>query len=165
MRSTGLAIAFIVVSGSSTFAQTPRHLGSTGSWSTWTFHENKAKICYIYSEASSKKPEALDHGRVGFSIRRLKNLKIRTEAGLQTGYDFAPKTIHVAVDGKRFTMIPRGSNAWLRREEREGEFVRALVKGRTMTIEAVSKRGNKTSYRFSLDGVAAAMRKARQMCP
>ena len=34
-----------------------------------------------------------------------------------------------------------------------------------MTVEAVSKRGNKTSYCFSLTGVIAALHKARQSCP
>jgi hypothetical protein len=165
MRSIGLAIAFIIVSGSTAFSQTPRKLGSNGHWSTWTFQEDRSKVCYVYSEAAVKSPEALNHGRVGFSVRRLNDRKNRTEAGLQAGYDFAPKVIHVGVGSKRFAMIPRGSNAWLRREEREGEFVRALTKGRIMTIEARSKRGNVTRYRFSLDGFTAAMRRARKACP
>jgi len=123
------------------------------------------KVCYIYSDAVSKKPETLDHGRVGFSVRRHADGKVRTEAGFLASYVFAPQTVAVKVDGKSFTMIPRGKNAWLRREEREAEFLQTLLKGRTMTVEALSKRGNRTSYRFSLAGVTAAMRKARQSCP
>lgn len=164
-RSASLAVAFIAISSSCALAQTPRPLGAYKSWTAWTFQENQSKVCYIYSDASSKKPAALDHGRVGFSVRRLKNGKTRTEASLQTGYEFAPRPIKVSVDGKSFTMIPRGKHAWLRREEREGEFLRAITKGRDMTVEAVSRRGNKTNYRFSLAGVTAAMRKARQACP
>jgi hypothetical protein len=165
MRSTALAFAFVALTGSGAFAQTPRLLASHESWSAWTFQENKSKVCYVYADAVSKKPEALDHGRVGFSVRRIRNGKIRTEAGLLAGYEFAPREIRVAVDGKRFRMIPRGRHAWLRREEREGEFVRALATGRAMTVQAFSKRGNKTSYSFSLKGVTAAMRAARRACP
>jgi invasion protein IalB len=165
MRTTGLAFAFVALSGSCALAQTPRLLASYDSWSAWTFQEGRTKVCYIYSDAVSKKPDTLDHGRVGFSMRRHSGGKVRTEAGFLAGYTLAPRAIAVRVDGKTFTMIPRGKNAWLRREEREPEFLQALLKGRAMTVEAVSARGNKTSYRFSLAGVTAAMRKARQSCP
>ena len=61
-------------------------------------------------------------------------------------------------------MIPRGNHAWLRRTERETEFVRALEKGRVAVVEATSKRGNKTTYTFPLKGFTAVMKKARQAC-
>jgi hypothetical protein len=139
-------------------------IGSHGSWSAWKIRENKSTVCYVYSDAKTKRPAHLDHGRVSLFVRRLRNGKVRTEASLQTGYQFAPRAIQVDVDGKDFTMIPRGQHAWLRRTGREEEFVSALRKGRTATIEAVSKRGNKTTYTFSLKGFTAAMRKARREC-
>ncbi|HZH52818.1 MAG TPA: invasion associated locus B family protein [Microvirga sp.] len=163
-RSTLLAFAVVALSAGCAFAQTPRLLGSYDSWSAWTFRENKSNVCYVYTDADTKKPETLDHGRVGFSIRNLERGRSRTEAGFLSGYELAPQPIRVVVDGKRFTMIPRGRHAWLRREEREGEFLQALMRGRTMTVEAVSRRGNKTSYRFSLAGATKAVRKARQSC-
>jgi hypothetical protein len=139
-------------------------IGSSDSWSAWKVYENKSAICYVYSDALSKNPEHLDHGRVSLFVRWLKSGKVRTEASLQVGYEFAPTAIRIAVDGKRFTLIPRGSYAWLRRTEREAEFARALEKGRMATVEATSRRGNKTSYSFPLKGFTAVMRKARQGC-
>ncbi|MXQ10836.1 hypothetical protein GR328_05100 [Microvirga makkahensis] len=97
-------------------------------------------------------------------VRLLRRGKARTEASLQAGYEFAPVSIRVRVDGKNFNLIPRGKYAWLRRAEREAEFVRALQKGRTASVEATSRRGNKTTYSFSLRGFTAMMRKARQGC-
>jgi hypothetical protein len=44
-------------------------------------------------------------------VRRLNSGKVRTEASLQVGYKFAPSAIRIALDGKRFTMIPRGNYA------------------------------------------------------
>lgn len=139
-------------------------IGSSNSWSAWKAYENKAAICYVYSDALSKKPEHLNHGRVSLFIRRLKSGKFRTEASLQVGYEFAPTAIRIAVDGKRFTMIPRGNYAWLRRTEREAELARALQNGRMATVEATSWRGNKTTYSFPLKGFTAVMRKARHGC-
>jgi hypothetical protein len=139
-------------------------IGTRDSWSAWKVYENKSAICYVYSDASSRKPEHLDHGRVSLFVRRLKSGKVRTEASLQVGYEFAPTAIRIAVDGKHFTMIPRGNSAWLRRAEREAEFARALEKGRIVTVEATSRRGNKTTYSFPLKGFTAVMKKARQGC-
>jgi hypothetical protein len=139
-------------------------IGSRDSWSAWKVYEKKSAICYVYSDAVSKKPEHLDHGRVSLFVRRLKRGKIRTEASLQVGYEFAPTAIRIVVDDKHFTMIPRGSYAWLRRTEREAEFARALEKGRMATVEAISRRGNKTTYSFPLKGFTAVMKKARREC-
>jgi len=164
MKVTGAALAIVVLSSTSTLAQTPRLIGTSHSWSTWKGYENKSASCYVYSDASLKKPENLDHGRVTLFVRRLNRGKVRTEASLQVGYKLAPMVVRLTVDGKRFTMIPRRSFAWLRRSEREAEFVRALEKGRTAVLEATSQRGNATTYSFPLKGFTAAMRKARQEC-
>lgn len=164
MKITSTALAFVVLSSTCAFAQSPRMLGSNERWSAWKTRESNVSACYVFSDAASKKPDHLDHGRVTLFVRWLNRGPVRTEASLQTGYDFAPTAIHVDVDGKRFTMIPRGKYAWMRRTERETEFVRALEKGRMATIEATSRRGNKTAYSFPLKGFTAMMRKARQGC-
>jgi len=164
MKITSTALAIVVLSSTCALAQSPRMLGSNESWSAWKTRENNASACYVFSDAASKKPEHLDHGRVTLFVRLLSRDKAKTEASLQAGYEFAPASIRVEVDGKSFNMIPRGNYAWLRRTEREAEFVRALEKGRVAIIEAKSRRGNKTTYSFSLRGFTAMMRKARQEC-
>lgn len=164
MKVTSAALAIVVLSSTCAFAQSPRMLGANERWSAWKTKEGNTSACYVFSDAASKKPQSLDHGRVTLFVRRLRKGAVRTEASLQTGYDFAPTAIHVDVDGKRFTMIPRGNFAWLRRTERESEFVRALENGRTATIEAKSRRGNKTTYSFPLKGFTATMRAVQKGC-
>lgn len=164
MRVTSTAIAIVILSSTCVFAQNPQMLGSSEGWSAWKVKEGKSFVCYVYSDAASKKPEHLDHGRVSLFVRRLNHGKVRTEASLQTGYDFGATAIRLTVDGTQFTMIPRRNYAWLRRTERETEFVRMLEKGRVATIEATSRRGNRTTYSFPLKGFTAVMKKARQGC-
>jgi hypothetical protein len=137
---------------------------TSDSWSAWKDYANKSAACYVYSDASSKLPQHLDHGRVTLFVRRLSHGKVRTEASLQVGYEFAPRAIRIAVDGKRFTMIARGRHAWLRRTDREAEFARALEKGRVAIVEATSRRGNMTTYSFPLKGFTAVMKKGRRSC-
>jgi len=164
MKVTSTALAIVALSSTCALAQSPRMLGSSESWSAWRTRDNNASACYVFSDAASKRPDHLDHGRVTLFVRSLKRGKVRTEASLQTGYELAPVAVHVEVDGKVFNMIPRGKYAWLRRTEREAEFVRALKKGRTAIIEAQSRRGNKTTYHFALKGFTAMLRKAEQGC-
>jgi hypothetical protein len=139
-------------------------IGTSDSWMAWRVTENKTPVCYVYSDASSKKPEHLDHGRVSLFVRRLGRGKVRTEASLHVGYEFSPRAIRIAVEGKSFTMVPRGNYAWLHRTEREAEFAHALERGRMAIVEATSKRGNRTTYSFPLKGFTAVMRKARRGC-
>ncbi|MBB3019352.1 hypothetical protein FHR70_002417 [Microvirga lupini] len=164
MRAISTAAAIVILSSTYAFAQNPQMLGSSESWSAWKVKEGGGVVCYVYSDAASTKPRQLDHGRVSLFVRRLRYGKVRTEASLQTGYELAPTAIRVSVGDRQFTMIPRGKNAWLRRTERESEFIRALEKGRVATVEAASKRGNKTTYDFPLKGFTAALKKARQGC-
>jgi len=164
MKVLSTAVAFVVLTTTCALAQTPRVIGTNDSWSAWRSDQNKSAACYVYTDASSMKPVHLDHGRVTLFVRRLNRGKVRTEASLQVGYEFAPSAIRIAVDGKRFTMIPQGNYAWLRRTEREAEFVQALKKGRMAIVEATSRRGNKTTYSFPLNGFTAVMKKARQGC-
>ncbi|WP_371681994.1 invasion associated locus B family protein [Microvirga sp. 17 mud 1-3] len=163
-RSTLSALFFLVASCSSVLAQEIKPLGTFENWSAWSSYEGKTRVCYIYAEAQTMKPENLDHGRVSFAIRHRRQGPSETEASLRAGYDFGAEAIKVSVDGTAFTMLPRGAYAWLRREEREGEFMAALQKGKLMTVEALSSRGNRTEYTFSLKGVTAAMRKATRSC-
>jgi len=164
MKVTSAAVAITVLSSTCALAQAPRMISTSDSWSAWKDTENKTGVCYVYSDASLKRPEHLDHGRVILFVRRLNRGKVRTEASLQAGYDFSPQAIRIAVDGRSFTMIPRGNYAWLRRTDREAEFTRALERGRVAVVEATSKRGNRTSYSFSLKGYSAVMNKARRSC-
>ncbi|MCB8819907.1 invasion associated locus B family protein [Microvirga rosea] len=158
------ALAFVILSCSSALAQDIKPLGAFQNWSAWSSYENNTKVCYIYSDADTMKPENLDHGRVNFAIRHNRRSANGTEASLSAGYDFAPEAIRVSVDGTEFTMLPRGHYAWLRREEREREFMEALRKGSVMTVEAKSRRGNQTTYTFSLKGVSSALQRAARAC-
>src|SRR5689334_12506506 len=99
MRSATLAFALVGLSCHSVLAQDIKSLGTFESWSAWSSYDGKGKVCYIYAEPETKKPERLDHGRVGFAVRHRNNAASRTEASLRTGYDFAPQAIRVSVDG------------------------------------------------------------------
>lgn len=131
-------------------------LGSFGSWNAAAYGSGGERRCYILATPASAEPSTLRHGDVHFFVQTSAGAQ-RTESSLQAGYDFATGSeITVTIGDETFRMITQGSNAWLRRIEREPELLAAMRAGREMELEARSARGNQTSYSFSLDGVTAA---------
>ena len=53
-------------------------------------------------------------------------------------------------------MFTQGDSAWLVNKEEEAALLAAMKSGSAMVVKAVSRRGNKTTYNYSLSGVTAA---------
>ncbi len=64
----------------------------------------------------------------------------------------------MTIDNRNFSMFTNGSHGWMENAAEEPQLVAALRSGQKMSISAVSKRGTKTSYAYSLKGVSAALK-------
>jgi hypothetical protein len=85
---------------------------------------------------------------------------ISYEPQAMVGYDLqAGSKVTITVDDKTFTMFTKGRSAWLENAAEEPALVSAMRTGHQMTMGAVSKRGTKTGYVFSLQGISAALKK------
>ncbi|WP_428031169.1 invasion associated locus B family protein [Ancylobacter sp.] len=146
-------------------AATPTALGEYKDWSAWRFNASGKSQCYAISAPTAKQPERLAHGDVTFFVTALDGTAQRTEVSFQTGYEFASGSQVVASIGDdTFTLMTEGNSAWLRRAEREAAFLEAMRGGSEMNISATSRRGNETSYVFSLNGATAATNAILQRC-
>lgn len=144
-------------------ATPPKDLGKFGSWNAAAYGEGENERCFIASRPTSMSPPQLSHGDVVFFVQTREDKDAQTESSFQTGYSFAKDSmITVKIGDDTFQMFTQGQSAWLRRLEREGEFLAALKAGSSMTVDATSARGNDTSYVFSLSGVTAASRLLEQ---
>lgn len=144
-------------------AASPKELGKFGNWNAASYGEGEATRCFIASRPTSISPPQLSHGDVVFFVQTREDKDVHTESSLQTGYSFAKDSlVTVKIGDDTFQMFTQGQSAWLRRLEREGEFLAAMKAGSSMTVDATSARGNETSYVFSLAGVTAAARLLEQ---
>lgn len=151
-------------------AAKPTLMGTFSDWTMWSYTgsytgNGEGKICYIYAEPSDMKPPKLDHGRVSFSITSSPAQGVQNEANFVTGYelrDQAPVTVDI--DGKKFTMFTQGDSAWMLDKGDEPELLDAMKNGKKMVVSAQSRRGNKTTYNYSLSGVTAAADKMIAEC-
>jgi hypothetical protein len=174
MRQTGffLAAAFALVATGALAqgAAKPTLVGTFSKWTMWTYTGSYAgkgngKVCYIYSEPDKMQPDKLDHGRVSFSVTSSPAEGIKTEANFVTGYPMKEQSsVTVEIGSKDFTMFTQGDSAWLVNKEDESALLAAMKGGSSMVVKAASRRGNETTYNYSLSGVTAAADKLASEC-
>jgi hypothetical protein len=167
-----LSAAFALSALSAAFAQgaKPTLVGTFKDWTTWSYTgsyagSGKGKVCYIYSEPTKMQPNGLDHGRVSFSITSSPSQGVQNEANFVAGYALKEQSsVVVDIDGRKFNMFTQGDSAWMLNKADEPQLLAAMKGGHAMVVSAVSRRGNKTTYDYSLAGVTAAADKMVAEC-
>jgi hypothetical protein len=88
-----------------------------------------------------------------------------TEANFVAGYDLKEQSrVTVEIGDREFTMFTEGDSAWLVNKEDEPDLLEAMRGGTRMVVKATSRRGNSTTYDYSLSGVTAASDKMKADC-
>ena len=160
-----LSAALFAASVGAALAQTPSSLGKFNDWSAWSYSGSKGMVCYIHSAPSALIPSSLDHGEVSFFIRTSPAEGISNEANFVVGYPFKERSpVIVDIDGQKFEMFTQADSAWLLNAAEEPKLLAAMKAGRKMTVSGTSRRGNKTTYNYSLSGVTAASDKIVSEC-
>jgi len=148
----------------------PTLVGTFSKWTMWSYTgsysgKGEGKVCYIYSEPDKMQPPKLDHGRVSFSVTSSPAEGIAAEANFVTGYPMKEQSsVTVQIGDRSFTMFAQGDSAWLVNKEDEPALLAAMKDGSSMVVKAVSRRGNETTYNYSLSGVTAAADKMIAEC-
>lgn len=168
-----LAASLALAASSGAWAQgaaAPTLVGTFDTWSMFSYNgtykgNTPGKICYIYAEPADMKPPSLDHGRVSFSITTSPTQGVPNESSFVVGYALKEQSpVTVDIDGRKFTMFTEGDSAWLINTAEEPQLLDAMKSGSNMTVSAQSRRGNQTTYKYSLDGVTAAADKMIDEC-
>ena len=164
------AFALVATAALAQGAARPTLVGTFNDWTMWSYTgsyngNGEGKVCYIYSEPDRMQPDRLDHGRVSFSVTTSPSQGIENEANFVAGYALKEQSsVVIEVDGKSFTMFAQGDSAWLVNKADEPLLLAAMKAGSTMVVKATSRRGNATTYNYSLSGVTAASDKMIAEC-
>lgn len=140
------------------FAQSATKMGQHSSWGTYSYPAKEGKVCYVLTVPTEKQPASLDHGDIYFFVSQRPGQKRTYEPQFIASYEMqANSKVSVSVGGKSFNMFVKGKSAWVEKPEDEPALIAAMRSGSDMKISARSKRGNPTSYTFSLKGISAAL--------
>lgn len=160
MRGSFPIIAGLLFAAAATpaLAQSATKISQHDAWGTYSYTQNGAKVCYVLSVPTDKKPANLDHGDIFFFVSQKPGQNVTYEPQFIASYNFQENSkVSVKVGDKSYTMFTRNKSAWMENAAQEPELIAAMKAGSDMKVEAKSGRGNPTSYTFSLKGISAAL--------
>ena len=168
LRLTGsiaVLLAAIVIAPSAGMAQQAKSLGTFNAWTAWQGTDANGEMCYISSQPSDSEPKNVNRDPIHFLVIHRKGLGTKNEVQTLIGYPFnANPNASATVDGKAYPMVTEGSAAWLASSGDESGFVSSLKAGSELVVRGTSQRGTKTTDKYSLKGVTAAMTAIDKAC-
>ncbi|KAB0681222.1 invasion associated locus B family protein [Aureimonas leprariae] len=158
----GVAAALLIASAAAASAQTPTRLSQFDKWGTYSYTNSGTKVCYILSTPLTMEPASVDHGDIFFLISQKPGQANSYEPQAVMGYQMKDGSkVTVDVDGKKYSLFTRGESAWMENAGDEPQFIKALQSGKSLKVDAQSRRGTATHYTYSLAGVSAALKSIR----
>lgn len=141
-------------------------LGSFGDWEAYAADAGKDRTCYAVGKPKDRQPKAKLKDTTAYifiSTRPAEN--VRNEFAVNLGYATKDGSAAAAeIDSDAFELITKGSNAWIREQAREKEFVGALRGGAKLLVKATSAKGTATVDTYSLKGLSEALARVNQEC-
>jgi len=144
----------------------PEQLGSYGEWGAYAAARGRNRTCYALGQPKERAPKAKlkdTSAYIFISTRPAEN--IYNEVAINLGYPTKDGSSATAdIDGAKFELITKGTNAWVKDQAREREFVGAMRGGAKLTVKASSSKGTNTTDIYSLKGLSDAVSRAVQEC-
>jgi hypothetical protein len=140
-------------------------LGTFGEWGAYQT-QGKSKTCYALAKPKSREPKSLsrDSAYVFISTRPAENVK--NEIAIIMGFQMKDGSEASAEIGSAtFSLLAKGSNAWVKNPAEEGQFIGAMKKGAKMVVTADSIKGKTTTDTYMLTGLGQALEKVHKECP
>ena len=140
-------------------------LGQFDDWIAYATPGQSRKICYALSVPKERLPKNLnrDPGYIFVSYRP--DEKVRGEIAVVMGFAVKEDAPAEALLGStKFELAGKDTSLFVHNAAEEGTMLAAMKRGGNLTVKASSKRGNATTDRFSLAGIAQALETAEKSC-
>lgn len=146
-------------------AQEAKPLGIFHDWYAYEATENGNKFCFMVSRPSKLEPANLNHGEVILYVTHRPSENATDVVSLMTGYNFKNDSeVRVRIGNRDFALFTSDNTAWARDRSTDRALVDAMRGGATLTARGTSRRGNATTYTFSLAGFSAAHDEISRAC-
>src|SRR3954468_4379752 len=139
-------------------------LASFGDWNAYVSQQGRAKVCYALSKPKDQQPKELkrDSAYLFVSFRPSEN--VRNEIAVVMGFAAKDGNAEAAIGKTTYALVTKDQNAWVQNPAEENQVVATMSRGPNLVLKAVSKRGNKVSDTYSLNGFGPALDRARKEC-
>jgi hypothetical protein len=140
-------------------------LGTFNDWKAYSTQAGRSKVCYALSEPKERLPRELkrDPAFIFVSFRPSEN--VRNEVAVVLGFPTKDGSeAKAAVGSAQFDFLTKDQNAWIKNPAQEEQVVQTLSRGGNLVLRSQSRRGNELTDRYSLQGFAQALERARREC-
>jgi len=159
---TGAIFSFMLTPA---LAADPKFIEEFSDWSAYTYKAGGGNVCYVVSQPTDSEPKNVRRDKVFFLVQHRPKDKVRSEVSTIIGYKFKSGSMaKVKVDGNELTLFTNGDGAWAESGSVDRKIVTAMKAGKSMVVTGISSRGTKTTDRYSLSGITAAMKKIDSIC-
>ncbi len=147
-------------------AAKPEQLGSYGEWGAYLAASGRDKTCYALGQPKERQPKAKLKDTPGYVfISSRPGEGVRNEVAINLGYATKDGSAATAeIDGDDWELITKGTNAWVKDQAKEKEFVGALRGGAKLVVKAASAKGTSTVDTYALKGLSDALARVAQEC-
>lgn len=144
----------------------PEQLGTYGEWGAYLAQGGKDKTCYALGQPKDRQPKAkLKDTSAYVFISSRPGEGVRNEVAINLGYPTKDGSAATAqIDGDNWELITKGTNAWVKDQSKEKEFVGALRGGSKLVVKASSAKGTSTTDTYTLKGLSDALARVAQEC-
>jgi invasion protein IalB len=140
-------------------------LETSGRWQAFSSQPGRAKMCYALSKPASRSPANLKDVEGFLFISSRPGEGVRNEISVVMKFDLKENVEHQAIIGdQRFALAAKGQNLWLKNPAEESRMLDSMRRGGDLEIRATSKKGNATSDKYSLSGIAQTVKRAEEAC-
>ena len=151
--------------GNAAAAPRSKLVGEFKQWSAHEIREGRAKTCYAHGEPAKQTGKYKTRGRTFIQVTHRPAEGTWNEVGITAGYSYRRDSeAIVRIDKRRFVLFTDKDTAWAKDARQDRKLVRALKKGRKMTVKATSSRGTVTIDTYSLSGFTKAYQAMGRAC-
>ena len=149
---------------SSVFGSEPKSIGKYKSWETFTYTDNKGKICFAQTIPLERSPKNFkrDASRLFVTFRKAE--KIKNEISVTSGHAYKPQSVKAKSGKNEFAFFSQGNFAWLIDGEEEFNLIKTMKKASKLSISGKSNNGTSTKDLYSMMGFTKAYNTARKSC-
>lgn len=135
------------------------------AWSVFSHEASAQKICFAASQPKVTLPKGANRSAIFFYVSAWPSDGVKSEISVRLGYPIKPgSTVKVKIGSRSFNLFAKDDKAFVADATEELKLIEAMRSGNTMVIDAVSARGTRTTDRYSLSGVTAALATLETTC-
>ena len=145
----------------------PVQLATFGEWGAYAADASgKGRVCYVLAKPKERLPKDLkrDDGFLFISARPADG--VHNEISFVLGFPTKDNsTGEMVIGSTKFTLVTKGTSAWVKNAAEDNNAVELMKKNKTMTVKTSSGKGNATTDTYALAGFGQALDRIKKECP